>query len=173
MKSSQLEQLSGLEWRQPAAFSRHYELVSGEMVLGGLRFLKAMGTLAEGWVGEDRWTFKRTGILRVEITGRIAGTETTLVTYHPNWTGTSGQIRLAGETLELKSNFWSSEWVVEGAGGEVLRFHNRGLLHHGATVEMGPGARENVHLALLLAFVWYLLQLFMSDSAATAAVICT
>ena len=49
-----------LEWRQPKAFHRYYELMTDGQVTATLRFEKSCGTLATAGYGGHRWTFKRT-----------------------------------------------------------------------------------------------------------------
>lgn len=164
--------LNGLEWRQPAAFSRTYELKSGDSELAGLAFQKVFGTLARAWTAGAAWTFKRAGFLTPVVTARVEGSETDIAIYHPNWTGHKGLLELeGGERLEFRTtNFWASEWALNDAqGAEVLRFHNKGLLHHGASVEVSEAGKARADIAMLLALCWYILVLHMQDSSSVAA----
>ena len=164
--------LNGLEWRQPGAFSRAYELKSGDSVLAELAFQKVFGTLARAWTAESAWTFKRAGFLTPVVTVRVEGSPDDIATYHPNWTGNKGVLSLpGGEQLQFRTtNFWASEWALYDAqGGELVRFHNKGLLHHGASVEVSGQGKERADIALLLALGWYVLVLHMQDSTAVAA----
>ncbi len=165
--------LNGLEWRQPGAFSRAYELKSGDSELAGLAFQKVLGTLARAWTLDAAWTFKRSGILTPVVTARVEGSEADIATYHPKWTHHKGLVSLAGgETLEFRTtNFWASEWaLLDAQGAEVLRFHNKGLLHHGANVEVSEAGKARADIALLLALCWYILVLHMQDSTVAASV---
>ena len=167
----QARMLNGLEWRQPAAFSRTYELKSGDSVLAGLAFQKVFGTLARAWTAGAAWTFKRAGFLTPVVTVRAEGSETDIATYHPNWTGNKGLLQLpGGERMEFRTtSFWAGEWALHDAqGAEVLRFHNKGLLHHGANVEVSEVGKARADIALLLALCWYILVLHMQDSPAVA-----
>jgi len=164
--------MHGLEWKQPGAFSRQYELKSGDSVLCELKFLKTFGTLARAATAEGAWTFKRTGFLTPLVTARVEGSEAEMASYQPRSMSQKGLLTLAGgETLEFKAtNFWASEWVLfDGHRREVLRFHNKGVLHHGASVEAGEGAAERKDLGVLAALCWYILVLYMEDSSAVVA----
>ncbi len=168
----QPNQLAGLEWRQPSAFNRTYELKSGDSVLARLEFMKVFGTLAGAQTAAQAWTFKRGGFLTPIVTARLDGSETDIATFEPNWTHRKGTLTLAGgEILELRStNFWASEWVLTNAQKEqVLRFHNKGMLHHGASVEVSEASKSRGDLGLLLALTWYILVLHMQDSTVVAA----
>jgi hypothetical protein len=164
--------LNGLEWRQPGAFSRTYELKSGDSVLAELAFQKVFGTLARAWTADAAWTFKRAGFLTPVVTVRVEASEADIATYQPNWTGNKGLLNLpGGEQLEFRTtNFWASEWVLSNQqGGELIRFHNKGLVHHGASVEVSEAGKARADIALLMAVCWYVLVLHMQDSAAVAA----
>jgi hypothetical protein len=167
-------QLNALEWKQPSAFVRRYELLSGDSQLAVVSFSKSLGSLAEAQTAGEAWTFKRRGMLSTTVGARIAGTEQDVAVYRPNFTGTRGTIRIkGGEALELRSTgFWASEWVVRTEEQEVLlRFHNHGLMRSGAHVEVMEAANRRDDLGLLLTFAWYLLLLHMEDSAAAAAIV--
>ncbi|MBI5083889.1 MAG: hypothetical protein HZB13_04750 [Acidobacteria bacterium] len=165
----QRNQLAGLEWRQPGAFSRTYELRAGDSLLARLEFKKTFGTLAEAETAQGKWSFKRTGFLSPLVSARVLGEEADIAIYKPSFSGQKGALRLAGgETLALHTmGFWGSEWALTAAGGEqLLRFHNKGLVHHGADIDVGEAARNREDLELLLTMAWYILVLHMADSNA-------
>jgi hypothetical protein len=166
-------QLSGLEWKQPAAFRRGYELRSGDSVLASLDFVKMLGSLAEGEVVGGRWTFKRSGFLAPKATARVEGSEQDIALYEPNWSGTKGLFRLAGgEILDFKStNFWASEWVLaDSRGTQLLRYHTKGVLRAGAALELSPDLKQRADLPLLLLLTWYVLVLHQEDTGSAAVV---
>lgn len=166
-------QLAGLEWRQDSAFSRTYDLFSGDSVLAHLEWLKILGTLAAAGTADARWTFKRTGFLTSVVTARAAGTETDIATYEPNWMGTKGRLQSGGQTLLLKgANFWATQWVLLDGETPLLQFSSHGVFKAGAQVTVCEAARERKDLALLICFVWYILLLHMQDSS-TAAIVAT
>ena len=88
-------QLTGLEWRQPGALSREYELRGGDSIFARLVWLKMFGTLASAETAGANWTFKRTGFLTSVITARVTGSETDIAYYEPNWSGTKGQLHVS------------------------------------------------------------------------------
>jgi hypothetical protein len=166
-------QLAGLEWRQASAFSRTFDLYSGDSILAHLEWLKLMGTLASAVTAETQWTFKRTGFLTSVVTARVAGSETDIATYQPNWSGTKGQLHCGGQILQLKgANFWATQWVLLDGEMPLLQFGSHGVLKAAAEVTVTEAARERADLPLLLCFVWYILLLHMQDSS-SAAVIAT
>jgi len=166
-------QLDGLEWRQPAAFAREYELHCGDSVLARLVWRKAIGTLAAAETSGANWTFKRTGFLTSVITARVSGSDIDIAYYEPNWSGAKGQLRIGGQALQLKSaNFWASRWVLTHEETPLLEFGSHGVLKAGAAVTVHDAARQRADLPLLLCFVWYILLLHMED-ASTAAIIAT
>lgn len=165
-------QLSGLEWKQPATFSRAFELRAGDSLVASLHFVKMLGSLAEGEVRGGKWTFKRSGFVSPKATARVAGTEQDVAQYEPNWTGTKGLFRLGGgEVLDFRAkNMWGTEWTLADTQGEVLlRYHTKGMLHSGADVEVGPRMKERADLGLLLLLTWYVLVLHREDGAAVVA----
>jgi len=161
--------LSGLEWQQESTFARKHHLMQGDSTLAEIRFVKTLGTLAEARTDSDAWSFKRQGIFSSSIGARRLGEERDIATYLPNWTSHKGLLRLeGGEEYQFRAaNFWASEWVLSGADGhEVLRFHNKGFLKHGAQLDVAANADSNPHLALLITFTWYILLLYQMDSSA-------
>ena len=164
-------QLAALEWRQDSAFSRTFDLFSGDSVLAHLEWMKILGTLAAAETAGARWTFKRTGFLTSVITARVAGTETDIATYEPNFLGNKGRLRSGGQTLELKgANFWATQWVLLEGETLLLEFKSHGVFKTGAAVTVAEAARERPDLPLLICFVWYILLLHMQDSSNAAII---
>jgi hypothetical protein len=167
-------QLGELEWSQPSAFSRQYELRSGDSLLATLKFVTAFGSLARAETAACAWTFKRSGFFSPRVTARVEGSQTDVALYEPNWSGSKGSFLFPGSCRLLlrAANFWASEWIVSSEPGEtLLRFHQSGVFHHGAKVDVEPPARSFEHLALLLTLSWYVLTLHQQDHAAAGAAI--
>ena len=167
-------QHDSLEWRQTWAWSRAYELLSGESQVGALEFSSDFGSLAEAKVFGVAWSFKRTGFFHPKATARVLGSDQNLAEYEPGWSGHKGHITLAGgERLILQiTSFWGGEWaLLTEAGQSLLRFQNRGIIRHGAGVDVDRDARHRPDLALLLTFSWYILVLHQLDSDAAAVVV--
>ncbi len=97
--------LAGLEWGQPSAFSRSYELRRGDRVTGTLEFESTFGSRATARTEASRWTFKRTGFFSPKVTARVEGTEAEVALYEPGWSGTRGTLYLAGgERLQFRAS---------------------------------------------------------------------
>jgi len=160
-------QLDGLEWRQPATFSRKYELCLGDSILARLEWLKVFGTLARAETAEASWTFKRTGFLSPVVTARAADSEANVASYEPNWSGYKGRVQVGGQTLHLRcANFWASRWVLSQEETPLLEFGSQGALKSGSDVTVHEAARKRADLPLLLCFAWYVLLLHQEDSSA-------
>lgn len=166
-------QLSGLEWRQESAFGRKHHLMSGDSVLAEIHFVKTLGTLAEARTATSAWSFKRKGVFTSTVGARPLGEEREIASYHPNWTAMKGLVRLEnGEEYQLRSaNLWASEWILSsGQGEQVLRFHNKGFLKHGAQLDVEERVRSNPQLPFLITFTWYILLLHQMDSSSAVIV---
>lgn len=158
--------LRSLAWKQVPAQPRSYELRSGDDVLAGLEFLKIFGTLARGRTAEQSWTFKRAGFLSPIVTARVEGGTQECAVFHPDFSGSHGQIRLAGgENFEFRlAGVWSRHaLLVDDSRREVFRIHLKGDAALGATVEVR--LPETPALALLLLLTWYVLVLQMQEEA--------
>lgn len=158
-----------LVWKQSAAVQRHYELRAGEERIAELEFLKTFGTLARGRAATGVWTFKRTGFLSPVVTARREGEDKDCAMYHPNFSASQGQLRLAsGEAFEFRlAGVWSrSAILVDNARREVFRIHLKGEFSAGAAVEVR--LPETPELELLLLLAWYVLVLQMQDEALRA-----
>jgi hypothetical protein len=159
-----------LEWRQTSVFHRDYQLCSGDRQVAGLTFRSALGSLAEAGLGGERFTFKRTGFLSRVVTARREGGEENLAEFRANWCGNKGELRLqSGDVLGFRAtSMWGRSWELSGpAGGALLTFRSRGVMRHGAEVEVDPAARERADLPLLLLLGWYILLLHKRDAAST------
>lgn len=153
-----------LAWKQSPAQPRHYELRAGEDLIAELDFLKAFGTLARGRAGERSWTFKRAGFLSPIVTARVEGAGDDCAIYHPNFSSSQGQLRLAdGRNFELRlGGVWSRQaLLVDNERREVFRIHLKGDPSLGSTVEVRLPGTPEIELLLLLA--WYVLVLQMQD----------
>ena len=63
-----------LEWVQPHALRREFELRAGEEAVAKLEFRSTFGSLASAQSGEGTWTFKRVGFWRSHVTVRAINT---------------------------------------------------------------------------------------------------
>ena len=169
-----------LEWREPKATARHYELRAGGELCGALNFRSAWGTLATAETAGGAWTFKRVGFLNPRVTVREAGSEEDLAVYRPRFWG-DGQITLTdGATLHWRSlNFWSTQWAfTDSASRPLVTFRSgvqdqklKDIFRTQATVEVAPAASADPRLPLLVCLGWYLILLQHQDTAATAGTV--
>lgn len=158
-----------LEWKQSAGAQRRYELRAGGEKAAELEFVKTFGTLARGRAAAGAWTLERTGFLSPIVTARREGEDEECAIYHPNFSASQGQLRLAsGEVFEFRlAGVWSrSAILVDNQKREVFRVHLKGEFSAGATVEVR--LPETPELELLLLMAWYVLVLQMQDEALRA-----
>ncbi|MGB9611108.1 MAG: hypothetical protein ACPL7M_09055 [Bryobacteraceae bacterium] len=163
------ERSGSLAWKQSPAQPRHYELRAGEDTVAELEFLKTFGTLARGRTPQQSWTFKRTGFLSPIATARVEGAGQDAAVFHPDFSGTHGQIRLAsGEIFEFRlAGVWSRQaLLVDDSRREVFRMHLKGDASLGAAVDVR--LPETPEIALLLLMTWYVLMLQMQEEALRA-----
>ena len=161
-----------MQWNRPSAFQRSYELRSGEKVVATLKFMKTFGSLAEGKAGNRTWTLKRRGFLSPAVGVREDGGEEEVASYKPNVFGGRGLVQLGtGERLALRStSIWGTEWALTTeTETPLIRFHNKGVIKHGADVDVEAMAKDREDLAMLLVLVWYVLVLHQEDTAVSAA----
>lgn len=168
-----------LQWVQPAATRRYFELRLGEQLYGSLEFASSFGSRAVAAAAGARWTFKRTGFFNVRVTVRVEGQPDDLAVYYPRWTGREGHLKTAGGRMYewRAANFWATRFVFSGERGDEMVIFKQGLEDAGlkgifkyqARVEIAPAAADLPDLPLLALLGWYLMILSYEDSAATAA----
>jgi hypothetical protein len=164
-----------LEWRQPHAFQRYYELLADGDVTATLRFEKSCGTLAAAEFGQHRWTFKRSGFWSPKVSVRDAGSEVDTAVFTPQWKGGGELLFQSGRRFILKSvSFWGGEWTFEtGDGSEVVSVHGpHGLVYSKGEVSLGLTAAALPETPVLLLLIWYLRLLMQEDAAVTTVICC-
>jgi len=162
-----------LEWRQPEALRRFYQLTLDGREIATLRFEKSCGSLATGECGPAKWTFKRTGFLSPKISVRGAGSETDLALFTPGWMGTGWVVFSSGRRYHLRhTNFWGTEWAFEGEDGTaaIALSGNQGLFKKGAAATVGQAAASLPETPVMLLMIWYL-RVLMNEDASAAAVV--
>ena len=167
-----------MEWVQPKALERYFELRAGEDHLATLTFRSSFGSLANADTTEGSWTFKRVGFFNPRITVRAAGSEVDLAVYQPKFWGDGALTFRDGLSFSWKPvNFWATEWAFKDeAGNSILVFKSgieKGKLSDAfktqATVEIQPVLTPRQWLPLLAALGMYLLILRQEEAAAAAA----
>lgn len=158
-----------LHWSQPSGLERAYDLKAGEELLATLRFRG--GTLAEVETAEGRWTFKRQGFLRTQISARSHGSDSDVAVFRPHLTGGGEMVAGLGAGLEFApANFWSTEWSWQDQDQALITYRGpRGLLKAKAEMEVAPEASRLANLGLVAVLGWYLILLFGRDMAIATA----
>jgi len=161
-----------LEWIQPRATKRDFELRAGGETIGTMSFRSFFGSFATAQMPEGSWTFKRVGFWKPLVTIRPAGSEDGIAAFANNWT--------AGGTLELKdgrryranTNLWMTSYEFTDEQGEALvRFVNvRGVAHLTGKVEITPAGAKLAETAWLVALGWYLAVKMYDDLGLGAGV---
>lgn len=164
-----------LEWRQPRAGRRLYELTEAGRGVAALRFQSVCGSLAAGEYGSGKWTFKRTGFLSPRISVRAEGSDTDIATFTPGWMGGGWIVFGWGRRYQLRqSNFWGTQWTFQGEDGKpaITLSARQGFLKEGGLVTVAPSAQGLTETPVLLLLIWYVRVLMNEDAsaAATAAV---
>jgi len=166
--------LEGIEWRQPSAFTRSYELVSGDDVLATLVFPKVFGSLADARWGSEAWTFKRQGFLHPRVTVRRPDSDVDIAMYEPNWTGRKAILRGPGSrlTMFVAASLFGSEHLWKTPEDVALvSLVSRGITHAGASVEVTAAGARDDQIKLLILLGWYVIRLAHEDAAASSAAV--
>jgi hypothetical protein len=167
-----------MEWVQPKALNRTFELRAGGDHLATLAFRSSFGSLASADTADGSWTFKRVGFFNPRITVRAAMSETDLAVYQPKFWGDGVLAFRDGPSFSWKpANFWATEWVFKDeADNSILVFKSgieKGKLSDmfktQATVEVQPVLTPRQWLPLLAALGMYLLILRQEEAAAATA----
>jgi len=169
-----MQELAGreLEWVQPKATKRGFELRDGEEVVATLTFRSAFGSLATAAAAEGSWTFKRVGFWRARVTVRAAGSEAEIAEFTNNTWTAGGTLRLAdGRTFRASTNFWmtSFEFQTESEN-PLVRFRKvGGMFHLSCKVGIDSAAARLAELPWIVALGWYLAVKMHDDAAGAAA----
>jgi len=178
MKSfSHLKEMK-MEWVQPKALERYFELRAGEDHLATLAFRSAFGSLANADTADGSWTFKRVGFFNPRITVRSAGSEVDLAVYQPKFWG-DGVLKFQdGPSYSWNpANFWATEWAFKDKSGNSILVLKSGIeksklsdaFKTQATVEIQPVLTPRQWLPLLASLGMYLLLLRQEETAAAVA----
>jgi hypothetical protein len=158
-----------LEWVRPRLLKSTYELRDGRRAVATLAFRSSWGTLATAEFGDGCWTFKRTGVFRMQVSVRACGSDTNLAVFRPrSWKG-GGRLDLPGRPAILASaNVWRSRHEFTVRGQPVVRVRTRQRLTLGGRVEVLPAAADLADAAFLVPLGWYLIVLMHRDNAVVA-----
>jgi len=148
-----------LNWTQPSALERHFELHSADSLLGTLHFetaSTAYGTLLSTDSATEHWMFKGTGFLiKPRVTIREAGANMDMAVYGGGWV-----TFVKGSRFHWKpTSLWGTKWGFFNAQEELMFTLKRNffdLFKTQSAVEIGAQWRDLDELPLLLMLSWYL-----------------
>jgi len=72
-----------MEWTQPKASEKYFELRDQGLIIGSMRFRSSSGTLAVVQSDSRQWSFKRIGFTFPKVTLRNEGDEGNIAEYQP------------------------------------------------------------------------------------------
>jgi hypothetical protein len=162
-----------LEWGQPEAFRRRYQLTKNGQVVGTLGFEKLGGSLATGQCGPNSWTMKRTGFLSPRVLVREAGSDQDFAIFTPTGTGGGSLALASGRLYQLRAkNFWATEWAFDAEDGTpaMVLSGSPGLFKQGAHATVTDFGGSLPEAPMLVLLIWYL-RILMNEDASTATII--
>ncbi len=172
MRSFQEVPTGYLEWVQPQALTRQFELRWGNEVIATLAWTGLLGSLATGSTADATFTFKRAGFLKPYITVRLPAAGADLARLYMGWNGDGTLVFGDSRRYEfLRWGFWSPQWGFRDAYGRgMCRFSpNAGLVRSGAYVYLDELAARYPDLPLLVLLGWYAIRLYLDEQAAAVS----
>ena len=153
-----------LQWVRPGAFKRHYELRSGDTVVGELGFERSVGWTASGKTGEGTWNFDRSGFLRSRITVRDTASTNEVGAFSEKFVRRKEEILLPdGSSYAIGVNGFRSRFTLETPTGETLAVvQRRGFFRVVWHVEVRYKAKSIPELPWLVLLVWYYILILRS-----------
>jgi hypothetical protein len=161
-----------LQWVQPHALSRRFELRHGDDIVARLDFRSAFGSMASGESADGLWTFKRVGFWRTRVTVRADGSDDNVAVFEPaTWSG-GGTLHLpGGDTLRATTSFWRTTLEFQATDDvPLVRYDTHGLVRLAADVTVLPEGARMPALPWVVMLGWYLIVLMHEDSSAAAVV---
>lgn len=157
-----------LQWTQPRATKREFELRAGEAVIATLRFRSSLGSFATAESAEGGWTFKRVGFWQTRATIRAIGSDAEVGIFRNNTWANGGTLELPdGRCYLANSNFWMTEYSFRTEGSDPLVVYRkvRGVIHLSSIVDIRPAAAQLAELPWLVSLGWYLTVMMQADEA--------
>jgi len=159
-----------LQWTQPRAMKREFELRDGDEQVATLHFRSGFGSLATATVEQGSWTFKRVGFWKPRVTVRAGGSETEIAVFENNTWSAGGTLHMADQrSFRASTNFWMTSYQFQGDDDQPLvRFQKvGGMFHLSCKVEIESAAARIEELPWMVALGWYL-AIKMHDDASGA-----
>jgi len=167
-----------LTWSQPRAMKREFVLRAGRTDVAHLRWVKVLGSLAEGRAGDQRWTFKRCGFLKPYVSIRETGAKADAARIELGWWGNGTLHFPDGRTLQwARSSFWSwtCDWSFSTSDGRrVVQFTPKLTMWRRVAIARIYDQGEHTGEApLLILLGWYLIVTMVDECQAATGIACT
>ncbi len=178
MRSFEELKMAKLEWLQPKATVRAFELRTSGEALATLSFKSSFGSLAACATEAGTWTFKRVGFFSPTVTVRADGSSENVATYLPKLLVEGTLVFRDGRTFRWKpTSFWLRSWAFVDMSDQPVVTLTSGVEHQKLTdffktqmtVEIAEGAGNHEETPILVGLALYLLLLRQRDSAAVAS----
>jgi hypothetical protein len=160
-----------LQWTQPQALKKKFELRAADEILATLELRSMFGSLGRGESADGCWTFKRVGFFQTRVTIRSCESETEIAQFkNSTWKG-GGTLELPdGRELRATTNFWQTKLdFLDPSEAPLISFHSGGVLHLSAEVNLQPNASTLPELPWITMLGFYLIIMMQRDAAGAAA----
>jgi len=163
---------SEMEWVQPRALERHYELRSNQELFADLSWIRVFGSLAEATTAEGQFSLKRGGFLRPYVTVRDKATENDIAVLKIGMFRHGTLEFSIGKRISLVSaRFWGFEWeFIDENGQKICDIRMRhALMKRNGEISISEGIRKDRDLMTMLLMGWYAMVLINDEEAAAGA----
>ncbi len=147
-----------MEWVQPSAMSRGWELHDADGVVGEIEWISSYQAQAKGRTERTEWGFTLDGFLKPWITIERLDREAPPCAFRgtPSF---NGQLELPDDrTFSWDSNFWLTKWIWSTADGiELVRMSRNISLRTEGTLEFDEEHSTLEELPLICLLGWYLM----------------
>ncbi len=172
MQRINLQASQSLAWIQPRALCHSWELTQNGQVVGTMALKSRFSSRAVAESAEGSWRMGQPRFFSSDIHVEKDGVPGDVALAHQSWRG-NGMIKFAdGKQYAWKrTGFFRGTWhVTDEIGQEFLTITERGRFFRAESdVQISPFAGNNSHLPVIVALMWYLVQIQRRRGAAVAA----
>ena len=164
-----------LMWKQVAFGAREFELRAGDDLVGRLYWPKWLSDRAVARCADGVWLIDRLGFFRDKIVVTDMGSRNKVGSFVPNWLGDGRLSLINGRVYQwYKTKAFSNSWAfVDKNDVVLLEIHDwMRCFKHEADVKLRIGAASLPELTLLVLIGWYLVYMYIQDTAAAVAATC-
>ncbi|HEY45929.1 MAG: hypothetical protein AMJ88_03690 [Anaerolineae bacterium SM23_ 63] len=161
-----------LMWKQVAFGAREFELRAGDDLVGRLYWPKWLSDRAVARCADGVWLIDRLGFFRDKIVVTDMGSRNKVGSFVPNWLGDGRLSLINGRVYQwYKTKAFSNSWAfVDKNDVVLLEIHDwMRCFKHEADVKLRIGAASLPELTLLVLIGWYLVYMYIQDTAAVVA----